>query len=234
VPSVGAVGSVPFTPDPVAVRRAATVMILRGGADALEILMLRRSPTASFVADALVFPGGAHDDGDGHGMDGLARTAAREAFEEAGILLARHPSRSVSRAASAQLLEHRRAVHAGEMAFDVLLGSADLSVDLASLWPWARWVTPAGAVRRFDTQFFVTRCPEDQEASADQQETVEHRWATPHELLDDAAHGRVLLIGPTRRSLIALSRFTSADAVLDTMGRSANWSVPAVLPAVNQ
>src|ERR687896_971973 len=98
----------------VEVQPAATVILVRdagqGGVGSFEVLMLRRHPESVFAADAWVFPGGRVDDGDGAGTPlgagpsdadasralglpagGLAYwvAAARECFEEAGILLAR-------------------------------------------------------------------------------------------------------------------------------------------------
>lgn len=68
-------------------RRAATVVLLRGGAGALEVLLVRRTPRARFMAGAWVFPGGAVDPGDGEGPAGSCAAAVRELHEEAGIEL---------------------------------------------------------------------------------------------------------------------------------------------------
>jgi 8-oxo-dGTP pyrophosphatase MutT (NUDIX family) len=69
-------------------RLAATVLLLRGEAGALEVLLVRRTPRARFMADAWVFPGGAVDPQDGSGEAGLRAAAIREVGEEAGIVLA--------------------------------------------------------------------------------------------------------------------------------------------------
>jgi len=68
-------------------RLAATVMLLRDEAGALEVLLVRRTSKARFMAGAWVFPGGAVDPGDGQGQAGLLAAAARELQEEAGIEL---------------------------------------------------------------------------------------------------------------------------------------------------
>src|SRR5437764_739747 len=52
--------------DPVAVRDAATVMLVRDATAGVEVFMLRRNLTSGFVAGAYVFPGGAVDDADRH------------------------------------------------------------------------------------------------------------------------------------------------------------------------
>jgi 8-oxo-dGTP pyrophosphatase MutT (NUDIX family) len=74
-------------------RQAAGVILLRGGADALEVLLVKRTPEARFMGGVWVFPGGAVDvvDADAAGAteaenDAPHRAAAvRELREEAGI-----------------------------------------------------------------------------------------------------------------------------------------------------
>jgi 8-oxo-dGTP pyrophosphatase MutT (NUDIX family) len=68
-------------------RRAATVILLRGGDGGLEVLLARRNPAARFMGGAWVFPGGAVSPGDGDGETGLRAAAVRELQEEAGIAL---------------------------------------------------------------------------------------------------------------------------------------------------
>src|SRR4029453_16201636 len=98
--------------EPVPPRPAATVLLLRDAKDGVEVLMTRRSPTASFAPGAYVFPGGAIDAADAqvHHLSlprpaqeaqplPQAVAAIRESFEELGVLLARHAD---GRAADAQ------------------------------------------------------------------------------------------------------------------------------------
>ncbi|MDE3131417.1 MAG: NUDIX hydrolase [Acidobacteriota bacterium] len=65
-----------------------TVILLRGGRDTLELLMVKRTPSARFMAGYWVFPGGALDAADGEGQAGLRRAAVRELEEEAAVVLA--------------------------------------------------------------------------------------------------------------------------------------------------
>ena len=68
-------------------RPAATVIVLRGGEKALEVLLVKRNPESRFMGGAWVFPGGAVDSSEGEG-DGAVRAAAlRELEEEAGVAL---------------------------------------------------------------------------------------------------------------------------------------------------
>jgi 8-oxo-dGTP pyrophosphatase MutT (NUDIX family) len=66
-------------------RPAATVILLRGGPDALEVLLVKRNPASKFMGGAWVFPGGAVDRNDGEGQPALRAAALRELGEEAGI-----------------------------------------------------------------------------------------------------------------------------------------------------
>jgi 8-oxo-dGTP pyrophosphatase MutT (NUDIX family) len=68
-------------------RPAATVIVLRGGGAALEVLLVKRNPEARFMGGAWVFPGGAVDRDEGHGDAALRAAAVREVAEEAGIRL---------------------------------------------------------------------------------------------------------------------------------------------------
>lgn len=72
---------------PTAPRAAATVILLRGGGDSLEVLLVQRNPNARFMGGAWVFPGGAVDAREGEGDSALRAAAVREVAEEAGIAL---------------------------------------------------------------------------------------------------------------------------------------------------
>jgi 8-oxo-dGTP pyrophosphatase MutT (NUDIX family) len=69
-------------------RQAATVIVLRGGSEALEVLLVKRTPHARFMGGVWVFPGGAVDAGEGEGDAAHRVAAVRELQEEAGIVVA--------------------------------------------------------------------------------------------------------------------------------------------------
>jgi 8-oxo-dGTP pyrophosphatase MutT (NUDIX family) len=69
-------------------RPAGSVIVLRGGASTLEVLLVQRNPNARFMGGAWVFPGGAVDRDEGHGDPALRAAAIRELEEEAGISIA--------------------------------------------------------------------------------------------------------------------------------------------------
>lgn len=66
-------------------RRSASVILLRGAADGLELLLVRRSPAQRSMGGIWVFPGGAVDESDGDGDDAHRAAAVRELHEEAGV-----------------------------------------------------------------------------------------------------------------------------------------------------
>jgi 8-oxo-dGTP pyrophosphatase MutT (NUDIX family) len=76
---------------------AATVVLLRDGGDGVETLMLRRDSKLAFAGGAWVFPGGRIDPEDYPGgevsddadavLTAARRAAAREAMEEAGLVV---------------------------------------------------------------------------------------------------------------------------------------------------
>jgi 8-oxo-dGTP pyrophosphatase MutT (NUDIX family) len=229
----------------VEVQPAATVMLVREAGDrrggSLEVLMLRRHPEAVFAADAWVFPGGRVDEADfatpiaagpsdveasaalGIPSGGLAYwvAAARECFEEAGILLARHAGTgawldTTSDWDAARLARCRREVHAGVTTLADVLDANGLELDLSGVHYVSHWITPPrpGTARRFDTRFFVAEAPPDQVVSHDAAETVESVWTAPADALARGRAGEITLLIPTVANLEALARFSSlADFV---------------------
>src|SRR4051812_22610973 len=73
--------------EPTKPRQAATVIVLRGGAERLEVLMAQRTPKARFMGGAWVFPGGAVDAHEGEGDVSHRAAAIREVQEEVGLTL---------------------------------------------------------------------------------------------------------------------------------------------------
>jgi 8-oxo-dGTP pyrophosphatase MutT (NUDIX family) len=68
-------------------RQAATVILLRGGDEMLEVLLVKRNPEQRFMGGAWVFPGGAVDAADGENDDRHRIAGVREVAEEAGVEL---------------------------------------------------------------------------------------------------------------------------------------------------
>jgi 8-oxo-dGTP pyrophosphatase MutT (NUDIX family) len=70
-------------------RLAATVILLRGGGESLEVLLVKRNPASRFMGGAWVFPGGSVTREEGEGQAALRAAAVRELAEEAGVTISR-------------------------------------------------------------------------------------------------------------------------------------------------
>ena len=95
-----------------------------------------------------------------------------------------------------------------------MLRAHGLTLRTDLLRPWARWITPPGQPRRYDTAFFVAVVPEGQAADAHTSEAVEATWWTPAEALEAEQRGEVKLMTPTLHNLTELARHGDAAAVL--------------------
>lgn len=214
----------------VPVRRATTTLIVREGPAGLEVLMVRRSLQASFMPGSYVFPGGAVDAGDtlpaarglcdedsaalehrlgralqlAEGAAAHALAGLRECFEECGLWLG---AAAAEQRPAADWAALRRRLHDGDTLADVAAG-AGLVLRTSSLRPWARWVTPLGAPRRFDTVFVVAPAPEGQHPEVDAGETTALAWVDPVRVLQ--AEGGVPLEFATRSVLQTLLPFAAA------------------------
>ncbi len=73
----------------------------------------------------------------------------------------------------------------------------------------SRWITPAGAPKRFDTWFYLAKADHGTEATFDGNEAVDALWITP-----DRALAELKMVFPTIRNLEALRGFETADALI--------------------
>ena len=140
---------------------------------------------------------------------GLAIAACREALEEAAILpLTGEPL------AHAELLDWRARVARGETTLRALLAESGRTMDLASLVPFARWITPIAEARRYDTRFFVFVAGDALTGAHDDHETTASFWARPSEVLRRFVAAELQLAPPTHRTLEILAGAKDArDAV---------------------
>ncbi len=217
-------------------RDAATVLLLRDAPGGFEVFMVKRSGLSDVLGEAHVFPGGKIDAADSSpamlarvaGIDsldvaalgedlpaeraaGMFVAAARETFEEAGVLLAR--------GLGSDLTAARARLNAKEP-FAEVLASLDARLDAEALAPWVRWVTPTLLARRFDARFFLARAPADQVAVHDDFEATHSEWLTPHAALARWERDEIKLAPPTYMSLQHLALFDSiAAAFADARAR---------------
>jgi 8-oxo-dGTP pyrophosphatase MutT (NUDIX family) len=92
-----------------------------------------------------------------------------------------------------------------------------IPIEPRELLEFARWITPVGAPRRYDTRFFVARAPDGHDGEHDGSELVASGWVRPPDALDAFARGEIDLILPTQRSLEILARFDRVEALLSEM-----------------
>ena len=213
---------------------AATVVVARAGEDGMEVLLLRRPEETTFAAGAYVFAGGRIDPGDrepgllGRVAAGRADgepealvAAARELWEETGLLMARpgadeDPSRLA--AARGELVR-------GETSFGRLAAGLDLTLPSRPVAYFARWVTPEKLSRRYDTRFFLCRDPGGSvELTGEHTDAV---WLRPDRALDRFAAGDLPLLFPTRKTRERLEGFPDAATAIRELRTAA---VEAVRP----
>jgi 8-oxo-dGTP pyrophosphatase MutT (NUDIX family) len=191
-------------------REAASVILLRRASSGFEVFLVRRRRGASFMASAFVFPGGGAEPGED------ARTcAARELFEEAGVLLARDAVEgaiTLQQGGVSSIAGLRKRVLDGTSA-SAVLEAAGLAWWTDVLVPWAHWITPSVEPRRFSARFFVCELPGGQEPRFDDVETVDQVWVTPQEGI--ARAGELMLPPPQLRTLWELSEHATVDDVLE-------------------
>ena len=232
------------TPAPAVPRPAATILLVRDD-PAFEVLMVKRHHQIDFASGALVFPGGKLHAGDHDpawadrvlGWEETPRVerplriaAIREAYEETGILLGRHPDGSHF-AGSVGAAAARDDVAMDRRAFLDLVAEADVCLDLTALTPFAHWIAPAMALKRFDTMFYIAAAPPDQVAVCDGYETVDAEWIAPAEALRLRAAGERTVIFPTRMNLRLLAQ---AAGALDAVARASARTLVTVEPTVIQ
>jgi len=201
--------------------------------------MLQRTSKAAFLPGAFVFPGGALDPDDSseraarrvRGLDdaqasarlGLASgglaywvAAARECFEESGILLAWDEEGHPVTPERAAALEHlREPLNAGTLLFSEILERENLYVPAQEIAYYSHWITAPGRPRRFSTRFFVACAPAGQDGAHDKSETVHSVWVSPRDALERGKRGEIELIFPTRSTLADLAPFATPRAVLE-------------------
>jgi len=246
--------------EPVAIRPAATVMLLRdapapgdgGGqrrspersstpAGRLGVFLMRRHAAMEFAAGMTVFPGGGVDERDReaglasnrawYGPDpawwaerfgieadlaeALVCAAARETFEESGVLFAGPTNDPDGIVSDASVYHHARALlEDRSLSFADFLRGENLVLRADLLRPWSNWVTPKEErTRRYDTYFFVGALPQGQRADGENTESDHAAWARPEAAIEDFAEGRALLLPPTWSQLDSLTGRTVAEVL---------------------
>lgn len=225
-------------------RDAATVVILRDGAQGLEVFLVKRHGLSDVLGGAYVFPGGKLDAADcapdthrhldqdraqlhaalgepGTAPElasGLFVAALRETYEEAGVLFA-----------------HGADAHTGAAAdFHARVLSGSMRLQTQAVHPWSRWITPrmpSVTNKRFDTRFFIAVLPPGQKAAHDNVEATESAWLRPRAALEQYWAREIELAPPQIMSLAHLARYSTAA---EAMAQARSQLPPLIMPEAFQ
>ena len=227
-------------------RLSATVMLLRDGADGLEVWMQERVLSMPNYPGITVFPGGgvdsrdfpprAWDDGElwlGRSAISLARqlgvtkykayallfAAVRELFEETGTLLAVDDD-GVLLDDARPFHDHRLKLESHELSLTDVLRESNLNVCADLVKPLARWVGKSESGNWFDTFTFVAANPEGQEPDSNTEEADDANWFPPKLILEGWRHGLVRLAPSTWAQLNEVARFSDTEEALAAAWRA--------------
>ena len=217
-------------------RDAATVVVVRDGAEGIEAYLLRRQSSMAFAPGMYVFPGGGVDEADrdadiswvgppasewaarfGCSEDiarGLVCAAVRETFEESGVLLAGPDEHSiVADTSAASFQEARLALEAHDLTFGAYLADAGLVLRTDLLGAWAHWITPRFEPRRYDTRFFVAVLPEGQSVGELAREADRAHWTPLSDVLASVDAGTSAMLPPTHVTCRELAGLAASDVL---------------------
>jgi 8-oxo-dGTP pyrophosphatase MutT (NUDIX family) len=175
---------------------AATAVLLRDGAQGLEVLLLERPSDRGSFAGAWVFPGGRVDPEDWVSGAQAGSATVESGFEESAL-----EQNAARRAAIREVREETALVVAAD--------------HLATV---ACWTPPASAPRRFRTWFFIAPAPEG-ELVLSPEEIVDFTWIRPAAALELHASGALNLVPPTWVTLHGLMSHGTVAAALDDARR---------------
>lgn len=189
---------------------ASAVILWREGPAGRELFWVRRGRGLRFAGGYHAFPGGRLDRADGavpvsgprRRDAALVACAARELFEETGVLVAR----GAERLSRAEREEARHALLQRRLDFGAFLVRTGLEVDAAAFAPAGRWVTPAFLPIRFDASFFLVGLPRGEEAVVWQGELSGGEFVLASHALELWERGEVLLHPPNLWGIRCLAR----------------------------
>jgi glyoxylase-like metal-dependent hydrolase (beta-lactamase superfamily II)/8-oxo-dGTP pyrophosphatase MutT (NUDIX family) len=200
---------------------AAAVILLRPDTDPKnpKVLWVKRSTKLAFLGGFLAFPGGQRETNDDEApvencadreRAAMISCAARELFEEVGVLLARG-SQTLTTGQRASLFDD---LESKRMTWSELLRHYGLHLDDGDFTFVGRWVTPPFAPRRFDTWFFLAKCPAKQTPAVTEDSELESgEWIAARDAYAKWERSEVIVVPPVLHALKTLAGGLTDDLV---------------------
>jgi 8-oxo-dGTP pyrophosphatase MutT (NUDIX family) len=197
---------------------ASTVVLMD---ESSRVYLTKRPSTMRFMGGYHVFPGGAVEKHDAFVEYDYVNSdetqlsislsyyiaAARELFEEVGILLGYKKDGSPVQWPKGKVEKYRKALLADEIPFSTVLEQENLYFDPQCLRYFGQIITPEESPIRFDTRFFLAKLPEGQNPEPDQNEIAEAIWIKPEDALASFHNKDIKLAPPTILALQAIIDF---------------------------
>lgn len=207
---------------------AAAVILLRPHCDPNdpEVFWVKRSESLAFLAGFHAFPGGQIDSTDSsiavrnspnETTSAMISGAARELFEELGVLVTRG-GETLTKGQRESLLDD---LMSERMAWPDLLAHYNLQLDARDFTFVGRWVTPPFNARRFDTWFFLVDCPEKQEPKVIPGELESGEWIRAAAARQQWLDNKVVAVPPTLHALKTLAEGITPNLVERFLARPA-------------
>ena len=190
-------------------QESAVVVLVRGSGDGIEAFWVRRSDAVSYMPGFEAFIGGKVNpedleleiEGVEEGPERVMRACAvREAFEEAGVLVA-----LAAPADPASFGPARQRLLAGEATFPTLAREHGWRFRAGDLPFAGRWTSPPFTAARFDARYYLARVPEGQEPSVRPGELASGEWVRPREAIARWTRGEATFAAPILWSLITIA-----------------------------
>lgn len=213
----------------------------------MEVYLIRRQTSLSFLGGFSAFPGGAlePEDYDSENqalvLDFPPETAARmlggnpeprvalaywlagirELFEETGVLLARPAEGSTPPAV--RFSDYQEKIRENSLPFQEMMKKENLRYDAAALVYFDHWITPEFSPIRYDVRFFFATVPPGQSPLPCPVEFEAADWIWPPEALERYERGDIRMVPPTRWSL---ERLAAANTIEDLLSDAFRQSRP--------
>lgn len=192
---------------------AAAIILLKPNTDPKnpEVYWVKRSTRLAFLGGYRAFPGGQRETSDAEvpvancddtETAAMISCAARELFEEVGVMLARG-SQTLTVGQRASLFDD---LESGRMTWPTLLAHYGLRLDANDFTFAGRWVTPPFAPKRFDTWFFLANCPPKQEPRVTEDSELESgEWIAARDAYAQWQTSEIIVVPPVLHAMKTLA-----------------------------